>query len=124
VGGYWDPGQTNPIRDITGRYESDIARWRSVNCVAGPPAPNPPLCVDMQWGLDDYDKSMITAEDLDLNSAAAPLVFTQTVYAAAGFRCDTCNHPLFVNLGGEYEMTQSNAMLERWTVWFKGGVSF
>jgi len=121
---YWLPGETNPIGDITGRFELEQARWRNNGGCAPTAPPNPQQCVNAQWGLDDYDKAMITAEDLDLNSAAAPLVFTQTIYGSAGFRCDTCEHPLFVNLGGSYEMSQSNAMLERWTVWFKGGVSF
>ena len=62
--------------------------------------------------------------DLDLNSAAHPAVYENTVYATLGMNWDKCKMPVFVNVGGAYTFNENNACAKRWGIWGKAGVSF
>lgn len=74
---------------------------------------------------DDYANSIITCNDLDLDSAAHPAVLTHTVFATAGYRWDSCSCVVpSAGLGGSYEMSRDNAGLNRWMLWGKMGLSF
>lgn len=96
-------GNTNPVRNITGNFILE-----TVN-----PVP-----------LQDYQQSIITEEQLDLQSAATPCLLSHTIYGALGWRWDDQNYPTFFNAGASYEMSNSNnAVLSRYTLWAKFGMS-
>ena len=98
-------GTTQPLRDITGNEDLD----EQLTPVA----------------LADYSDSIITLDDLDLNSAAHPAFISHTVYATFGYRWDKKEYPRFASVGASYEFsTVSNAVLDRWMIWGKCGVSF
>jgi len=99
-------GKTNPVRDITGNPLIE-----SIDLTANE--------------LKNYDNNLIKESDLDLSSAASPAIITHTYFASLGYHCDDREYPLFGNVGGSYEFSRANnAHLERWTVWFKLGMSF
>jgi hypothetical protein len=108
-------GDINPIRDITGNYFLENASFVGV-----PPAPSLPV------QPADFAFAVITENDLDLVSASQPCGISNIVYGSIGCDFDTfCDFPAFANLGGEYEFSRSNnAMVNRWTVWGKVGISF
>ncbi len=98
-------GATQPLRDITGNFSLDES-------LATVPVAN-------------YQDSIITVDDLDLNSAAHPAYLSHTVYGTFGYRWDKKEYPTFASIGGSYEFsTISNAVLDRFTIWAKAGVSF
>ncbi len=109
-------GRTRPIRDITGDYFLED----SVITGAVLPAVNLPV------PPANYSASIITEDQLDLVSASQPCGISNTFYGSVGCDFDTyCDYPAFANIGGEYEFSRSNnAMVNRWTVWGKVGVSF
>ncbi|TET36291.1 hypothetical protein E3J61_00825 [Candidatus Dependentiae bacterium] len=97
-------GNTNPVRDITGNYRLEN--------------------VTQNVALVNYKQNMIKSSDLDLLSATTPCTITSTIYGTVGYRWDDRDWPLFGNLGGSYEFSNShNGVLERWTIWAKLGVS-
>jgi len=99
-------GETNPARDITGNVFLN-----SINI--------------QQNAFEDYDNNLIKEHDLDLNSAAQPAGLSYTFYGSLGYRCDEREYPLLAHIGGSYEFAnESNATLDRWTLWAKTGVSF
>lgn len=71
-----------------------------------------------------YDDNVIPLELLDLESAAHPAVSINTLYLSVGYHWDHCKYPLFAGVGGEYESSDENTGMNRWTVWGKGGISF
>ncbi len=105
-------GATNPVRDITGN-----ARLENIVVNVTPGTGN-------RLALGDYKFNFIKESDLDLNSAASPCVVSQTVYAALGYNYLDRDRPLFGNIGGSYEFSNNNAVVQRWTIWGKFGLSF
>ncbi len=105
-------GATNPVRDITGN-----ARLENITINGTPGTGN-------RIALGDYKLNFIKEEDLDLNSAASPCMVSQTVYVAAGYNCPDRDIPLFGNIGGSFEFGNNNAVVEKWTIWGKFGLSF
>ncbi len=105
-------GDTNPVRDITGN-----PRLENITVNSTPGTGN-------RIALGDYKVNYIEAEDLDLNSAASPCMISQTVYVAAGYTTPDRDMPIFGNIGGSYEFSNNNAVVERWTIWGKLGLSF
>lgn len=97
-------GQTQPIRNITANSLLNNADPVS---------------------LANYSLSLIQASDLDLDSAAHPAILSNTVYGSLGYKwADMCN-PLHMNIGGSYEWAGKDfAVMNRWTLWGKFGVSF
>lgn len=98
-------GNTNPVRNITG---NDILNTEVTSIP-----------------LEAYTESLILASDLDLDSAAHPAILSNTVYGSLGYQwADMCN-PLHMNIGGSYEWAGKDfAVMNRWTLWGKFGVSF
>jgi hypothetical protein len=99
-------GETNPVRDITGnfRLENDITSNVTV---------------------EFYDGNVIQETDLDLGTATTPCAISQTLYGAGGYRWDNISYPVFVSTGGSFEFSNSNnSVVDRWTIWAKGGLSF
>lgn len=96
-------GETSPVRNITGNV----------------------LLNDVTNSLANYSLSLIQASDLDLDSAAHPAVLSNTVYGALGYDWDDICTPLHLDIGGSYEWAGKDfAVMNRWTVWGKFGVSF
>ena len=67
---------------------------------------------------------VLAEADLDLNSAAHPALYENTVYATLGMNWDKCKMPAFVNVGGAYTFNENNACAKRWGIWGKAGISF
>lgn len=106
-------GDTNPIRDMTGN-----ARLENITLNSTPGTGN-------RIDLGDYKFNFIKEEDLDLNSAASPCIISHTIYASGGYNWQDRDLPIFANIGGSYEFSNSNnAVVERWTLWGKLGLSF
>lgn len=98
-------GETNPIRDITGNFRLEDTTDNIT--------------------VDFYDTNVIQEADLDLVSATTPCAISQTLYGAGGYRWDTISYPVFVSAGGSFEFSNSNnSIVDRWTIWAKGGISF
>jgi hypothetical protein len=97
-------GETNPVLNITGN--------EFLNGITAVP-------------LASYTQSLILASDLDLDSAAHPAMLSNTVYGSLGYKwADMCT-PLHMNIGGSYEWAGKDfAVMNRWTLWGKFGVSF
>lgn len=66
----------------------------------------------------------VTAEQIDLESGAHPCIVTHTAFVTAGFQGDFCGSSLYSALGGSYEFSGDNAILNRWTAWASFGVNF
>lgn len=74
--------------------------------------------------INDYNKNIITQNDLDLSSAAHPAVLSHTIYGSAGCRRNHYKFPTLMGIGFSYEFADDNAAADRWTAWLKGGISF
>jgi hypothetical protein len=100
-------GFTDPYQQINFR---DTIQVVTPNNPPGGAAPN-------------YTQSIITQDQLDLNSAAHPCALSHIVYGYLGYDFDWCR-PAFVGVGGSYEFGPDNNAMDRWMVWGKIGVSF
>ena len=97
-------GETSVIRNITGFATLDNAG---------------------QITLPNYQTAVIDESDVDLNSAASPGFISHTLYGTIGYRCEDHKYPIVAALGGSYEVgADTNACLDRWTLWGKVGFSF
>lgn len=106
-------GDTNPFRTISG----NVVESSADGVYMGPEM----ITVD----LAVYENSIIKEEDLDLASAATPCGISNMIYGAIGWHWDDHCYPIFINSGASYEFSNSNnAILDRWTLWAKFGVSF
>lgn len=102
---YFGNGTTNPVRTISGD----------------------PLLEQISVLLADYDSSIITESDLDLQSATHPCTIVQTLYASAAYNWDEFDHPIFLSAGASYSFTKSDQatqVVRRVTGWAKFGISF
>lgn len=61
---------------------------------------------------------------LDLDSAANPSVVIHTLYGSLGYGWYDIVFPTFINIAGGYEFGDGPAVIDRWKLWFKIGVSF
>ena len=69
--------------------------------------------------------SLIQESDLNLNSAATPALFANTLYGTVGFHAYDREYPLFGNFGASYTFSKNNnAVPRRWVLWFKMGLSY
>jgi hypothetical protein len=111
-------GQTSTIRDITGNV---ILENAILNPVVVPGFGNNIQPIP----LANYSQAIIQETDLNLASASTPAMLTQTVYGVLGYVNDDRKFPLFCDIGGAATFSKSsNAIVERWTIWGKVGVSF
>ncbi len=74
--------------------------------------------------LINYSQNIITAADLDLESASSPSQFLSTFYGALGYRMDEREYPMIFGLGGSYQWSRDNNGMNRWMIWGKAAVSF
>lgn len=119
---YLGDGQTNPIRTINGSpyYEQLVS---SITLPATLP-PTPDFLI-IPISAANYEMSLIQETDIDLNSAATPAIFANTLYATLGFHCYEREYPLFGNIGASYTFSKNNdALPRRWVIWAKFGVSY
>lgn len=83
------------------------------------------LDTDQVVSLANYSQSLILASDLDLDSAAHPAMISNTIYGSLGYKWEDMCNPLHMNIGGSYEWAGKDfAVMNRWTLWGKFGVSF
>lgn len=80
---------------------------------------------DVAGAMSTYDRAIVQASDIDLASASHPCVISNTVYATAGYHWDDCCLPMIASLGLSYEFSRSsNAVLNRWLLWGRYGISW
>ena len=73
----------------------------------------------------NYNNNIITAADIDLESAAQPATLTHTAYGSLAYHFDVCaGYPMYVAVGGSYEFPPDNVGLNRWMAWGKFGIAF
>lgn len=100
-------GETMPFQTIDARVEDPSI------------APATPVT------LANYATSVITPDQLDLNSCATPAFYTATIYGALGYSHTHGCHPIMAGIGASYELSDHcNAGLDRWTVWGKASIAF
>lgn len=66
----------------------------------------------------------IARDQLDLESAAHPAIIVNTLYMSLGYAWYDATYPVLINLAGAYEFGRGNAVMDRWKLWGKLGVSF
>jgi hypothetical protein len=72
----------------------------------------------------DFERNIIHAADLDLESAAHPSMMIHTFYGSVGYRWDDREYPLFAGIGSSYQFCDDNTGLSEWMLWGKAGISF
>ena len=103
-------GQTNPVRDMTGNFILET----SDGSIAG----NFPVPLSL------YSQSVLSIADINLASAATPAYLAHTVYGSLGGNFDECRWPILAHFGGSFTFSRAtNAVMDRWTIWAKVGVS-
>ena len=105
-------GETNPIRDITGNKYLEQTVFDNSGALLIPVS------------FDNFNQSLINESDIDLLSATTPALISHTLYASVGGCFDERDYPLMVDGGFSYTFSQNNAVVNRWMIWLKGGVSF
>ncbi len=79
---------------------------------------------DEDFAIADVgNQGKIRAQDLGLESAAAPCAISNLIYGSLGYHWDDRCYPLFISGGGSYEFSGKNTALNRWLGWVKFGVS-
>jgi len=66
----------------------------------------------------------LTNDDLNLDSASSPATLSHTIYANIGYQADWCCFPLSFDVGGSYEFSHENSILNKYMVWGKIVTSF
>lgn len=74
---------------------------------------------------DNYSENLAIKEsDLNLQSAATPAAITNIFYGSLGYKWDCWCFPMFMGIGGSYQLASDAGAISRWTVWGKIGVSY
>ncbi|MGE0207013.1 MAG: hypothetical protein AB7R69_04145 [Candidatus Babeliales bacterium] len=74
-------------------------------------------------GTPYSNESRIREEDLGLFSAAHPCAISHTIFGACGYQWPDLCIPVFASVGGSYEFSALNTVLNRWLVWGKVGIA-
>lgn len=72
----------------------------------------------------NYDTNLLTAADIDLESARHPCAIEHTIYGSLGYNWECICYPTFIGIGSSYQFAQDNTTLNRWMAWLKVGASF
>lgn len=113
------PVNSIALRAISGAGET--MPFQTIDAIVQDPSIAPATPVS----LLDYETSVISINDLDINSASTPGFFTATIYGALGYSHSYGCYPCMLGLGGSYEFSNhTNAGMDRWTVWAKGSIAF
>lgn len=67
-----------------------------------------------------YNNNCVQADDLDMQSAASPMAFTNTPYMSLGYDWEDG----YVGFGASYEFSKDNSYNTSWMLWGKLGFSF
>ncbi len=112
---------------------SDFQTGLAIKSVSGSGITNPNRTITAEMRLNipsldvpliQYVDSLLSADDIDLTSAAAPAGISNTLYGSFGWRWDDYERPFFVNFGGLYEWGKAtNGIANRWAAWAKAGWS-
>jgi len=107
-------GTTNPIRTISGNkyLEQTVVSTDNPDDILIPVA------------LENFNQSIIQKSDLDFLSATTPALFSHTLYCSVGACFDERKNPLMIDGGISYTFAHNNAVINKWLMWFKSGVSF
>ncbi len=104
-------GNTNWARTIASNMHSELYPYNGVLANA---------VYTQNVGIR-YDA--LSANSINLHSGAAPYALSFTGYLTLGYkRSEDC--PEFMSIGGSYEGSECNAVLQRWMVWGKLGTTF
>jgi len=113
------PSGTIAMRSING--DGETMPFQTIDARVEDPSIAPATFVT----LANYDRSVISINDIDLNSASTPSYYTATLYGALGYSRDYGCYPTMIGIGGSYELTaHTNAGIDRWTLWIKGSIAF
>jgi len=113
------PVGTIALRSIGGFGET--MPFQTIDAIVQDPSIAPATPVT----LADYETSVISIMDLDINSAATPSFFTATIYGSLGYSHTHGCYPIMAGLGASYEFSDhNNAGMDRWTVWGKASIAF
>src|SRR5690606_10879310 len=105
-------GNTNPIRNISGnKYLEQVVLNNSGATL-------------IPVSLANFQDSLIYETDLNLLSASTPQLLSHTIYISGGACLDEKKYPLMINGGLSYTFSPNNAVITRWMMWAKGGLSF
>jgi hypothetical protein len=120
---FTDWGKNAMVKDRTGIGNTNLATTMDKDFVGAattficptPPPPCPPS------GGCGY--SGLTSSQLSPPSAGTPYVASYTFYLTLGYTFDQCKYPIFIGLGGSYEIGASSDM-GQFMSWGKMEVSF
>jgi hypothetical protein len=113
------PANTIALRSVLGNGLT--MPFQKINAIVEDPSIAPATPVTTA----NYSRSIITLDDIDINSAATPSYFTNTIYAALGYSHMHNCYPVMAGIGASYEFgNHTNAAVDRWTLWIKGSLSF
>lgn len=113
------PSNTIALRSINGSGQT--MPFQTISAIVEDPSIAPASSVPVNF----YSKSVISINDIDLNSASTPSYYTASLYGALGYSHVHGCYPIMFGLGGSYELTaHTNAGLDRWTLWLKGSIAF
>ena len=114
---------------VAGRYyvtaldESNNLLPEATNIISNIGNNNSGANVPLVAAAADLAAYAINVTDINYLSVAAPAALSNIVYGHLGYNWDDRCHPIFVGLGGSYEISKKNTALNRWLVWGKIGVS-
>lgn len=73
---------------------------------------------------DNTSTAILSKDTLDVDAAATPSQFTNSLYAGLGYNFKDWDSPLMLGLGGKYEWASKNSALTQWNIYGKIGVGF
>lgn len=79
---------------------------------------------DVTDGGTVVPSTVLTVNNLDVESATTPSQFTHSLYGGLGYIFKEWESPLMLGIGGKYEWPTTNAAFEQWNFWGKIGVGF
>lgn len=66
----------------------------------------------------DFTDAIIGVGELNMDSATHPAIIENMLYGSLGYDGDHAN----IGIGGSYEFSRNNAVMNRWTIWAKAGI--
>lgn len=70
------------------------------------------------------DGKYLNRENLDTAAAETPDQVTHKMHVGVTYHAECCSHPVTAGFGGSFEFAQSNAALDQYAVWVKGGIAW
>ncbi len=114
--------RTNAIIDNFNEVSNDLIEFKAFPVTANMTADEVQARVTNLCNNDLY--LPIKSCQLNLDSATHPSVVIHTVYGSLGYGWYDIVFPTFINIAGGYEFGDGPAVMDRWKLWFKVGISF